>query len=218
MSNPVNVSKLHPKVEQKITASTARDMLYQIARSLCPYDDEKEPDIAGAITALEETKSVLQSASGGDTTTTTMAEKTEQQKNDSTPVKKEVEFASPEAFMSWVLEQFSLATKEEGDALNKRIEHLASVIALAKAHWESQGEKPPAGFKIELVEAYVGSGGAGAKTLDLTATDDQKEGTMKALSVALRANTPAKQNASKTSGFCWPSDITKSEDQNKDES
>lgn len=192
------IAKLHPKVEQKVTVATAREMLYRITRMLCPYDDDEDPDVPGAIAALGEVAEVLQ---GSAQTATTE------------PQMKSVEFANPEAFMSWVVEQFGAAQAENGEVMQKRLTNLGKAMVLAKAHWEAEGETTSA-FSIEMEEAYVGSAGGGAKAIPLTTSADQGEtiaATAKALGDAMRAAATPTTKAAGTGGFTWPVDLAKSD-------
>lgn len=198
--------ELHPKVQEQVTIKTARDMLYDIGRMLCPYDDT-QPDVPGALAALQETVSILQSmpSAGGAATPTEASMKS-------------VSFATPEVFMAWVTEQFTTASAEgadKPDAMNKRLENLGKAMVLAKAHWEDTGEKPA--LSISMEEAYVGCGG---QPMDLTVRSEQKttevavteanKAAISKLGEVMRAQPQtAAAKVEKSGGqFRWPQDMT----------
>jgi hypothetical protein len=152
--------QLDPVVELKVTLSALRDTCWDLSDALrdskIDVAKKKIADIGRMVDACE-----------------TLMKKTDTEKAAETMITKR---ATKKQFATYISKQLARAQAEEAVPARKRLQKLATVLAIAKASsWEDDG----ASVDFTIEEAYIDTADGG-KEQDLTSIDDQESDETKA--------------------------------------
>jgi hypothetical protein len=188
-TSPLVKVDLHPEVAEQVTRDAVREMLYQAADMLSRWGDQKPTSevLAHVKQATEILDTAMSAEPSGAAEETTMSEE----------ATKKIEVTmDPGQLASWASDQVDAISKcENVEEAAERLATFKSVMAIAKAHWETKGDgKAPIKVTVTVLAKYAPEPSAAAPE-------------------PAKKDAPPEEPVEKKAPFTWPQDLAKSDDE-----